>query len=344
MNIDAGSLLDIANPTLHSLLLDTLCINYSVIDVDGNYIAYNHANTKNISMGSTNAKEIDPITWQDCVEVMQRKQREVKEELFNNRIFLSIKQPLLKSDEVLGIIVLSIDITEQRQAARAKEEFLANMAHDLRTPFSGILSMTSFVYERETDPLNKECLSHALNASKNLLKLLNEILEFSKIGSHPIQHSIFNILTEVSNIAALFQPDVIVKGLELNISCPSVDICTDKMRISRILLNLLGNAVKFSAKGKIDIVIKVKSNTLFIRIKDTGPGISQEHLNYIFDKFYKIETSYQNSKFKGAGLGLYITKQFVEDLGGSIKVNSKVDQGTTFTCNTVLADYQAAAN
>lgn len=141
----------------------------------------------------------------------------------------------------------------------------------------------------------------------------------------------------------VMQAEAKTKKLALTLECPSQNICTDKLRISRILLNLIGNAVKFTERGGIHIMVKICENKLFIVIKDTGLGISQTHIPFIFDKFYKVTSSYRTGQFNGAGLGLHITKQFIEELGGNIEVKSKLGKGTTFTCIIPLQQAMAVA-
>ncbi len=341
MDISSQELIELANPQLHDLLFDNLSLNYSIIDVNGNYVHRNNANYQNISQKLLNAKDIDPVTWADCEKVMRDKKRVIKEEKFRGQVFLSIKQPVIKNQQSVGIIVLSVNITEQKQAEIAKNEFLLNMSHDLRTPFSGLISLATMLFEQEMDPIKKEFQGMIVQSSRRLLQLLDQVLELSKLGDHPLAYDKINIKDLIDEIFELLAVEIHAKGITFSIECPDSFIRTDKMRLSRILINLLGNAIKFTAQGMITLKIELKSD-LMISITDTGMGIPQAKLNFIFDKFYKIKLSNQDSEFKGSGIGLYIVKQFVDELGGTIKVKSKLNKGSTFTVSLPLISAKAA--
>lgn len=335
MRIDPNELMELAKPELYSLLFDNLAVNYSIIDVNGNYVDRNTANYHNISQKLMNASEIDPVTWADCEKVMQNGQQSIKEEFFRGRLYLSIKQPVIKNNQSIGIIVLSIDITQQKQAELAKSEFLLNMQHDLRTPFSGLLSVSSMLYEKETDSVKKQFQGMVVQSASRLLQLLDQILELSQLGDHPITYTQFNIQEAVSGIIELLNAEIKMKGLSLSVECPESDIYTDKMRFNRILLNLLGNAVKFTSQG--DLFIKIDlTDSLNLTVKDTGIGIPKDKVNLIFDKFSKLKLSNTEQNFNGSGVGLYIVKQFINDLGGSIDVKSKLGKGSSFIVSLPL--------
>jgi two-component system aerobic respiration control sensor histidine kinase ArcB len=328
---------------LLDILLEQVPFTVFCLDTDGKYIGCNNLMVQALGLNDPSellgryAQEFDHASWLDCQKVLKYGKRHITEETYKNTVFLSVKSPLIDSNGTInGVIGIAIDITEKKQAEMAKDEFLHNMAHDLRTPFSGIIAMTSLVYERETEPFKKECLAQSLESSRNLLKLLNEILELAQLGKQPLQNSAFNILEEVTSITSMMLAEAKVKRLDLSLSCPAENIYSDKLRISRILLNLIGNAVKFTEQGGIYIKVKVQADKLLIKVKDTGIGIAQEHIPAIFDKFYKVTSSYKTGQFHGAGLGLYITKQFVEELGGIIKVKSQLQQGSTISCTIPL--------
>jgi two-component system aerobic respiration control sensor histidine kinase ArcB len=313
---------------LLELFTEKLNINYFVIDTSGKRIVKN-----SVLAAIKENDELTPLAWETCQEVMAKRKTLVFQEEFNGRWFMSIKAPLYdKKGDIAGVIGIAVDITEQKQAELAKEEFLANMAHDLRTPFSGILSMTSLVYEQETDPFKRSCLAQSIASSKQLLKLLNDILELSSLSHYAPDNAVFNIKEETSAIIEMMQAEASSKGIHLSLICPDADICTDKARLLRILLNLIGNAVKFTERGSVDILLTLISDKLFLEVKDTGVGIAQKHIEHIFEKFYKVTASYRGQVYKGLGLGLHITKQSIEELGGTITVQSRLGEGTTFSC------------
>lgn len=314
---------------LINALFDQLNINFFAIDKDGYYIARNHTLTKVV--GETQrADKVEEKAWKSCLHVMETGQSEVVEEAYKNRWYLSFKSPLIEEDQTVGVIGISLDITDRKQAELAKSEFLLNMQHDLRTPFSGLLSISSMLYEKETDNTKKQFQGLVVQSASRLLQLLDQILELSQLGDHPISYSKFNIQQAVSEIIELLNAEIQMKGLSLSVECPKSDIYTDKMRFNRILLNLLGNAVKFTNQGEIAIKIAL-SDSLSLTVKDTGVGIPKDKINFIFDKFAKLKLSNTEQSFKGSGVGLYIVKQFVDDLKGSVEVKSKLGKGSIFT-------------
>lgn len=250
--------------------------------------------------------------------------------------YLSTKTPLLDENRsVIGVIGSSIDITKQQQAKIAKQEFIENMSHDLRTPFVGILSLSEYLHDKETDPDKKEFLGEILKSGRWLLTLLNEVLEVSMLGSHQLNLTEFELSEMVQAISDLLRAEVRHKGLEMNISCPKVTIHSDKMRISRILLNLIGNAVKYTQKGSISINVFIDPQ-LKIIITDTGAGIPADALESIFERFSKLRPSYQEQYFNGVGIGLHVAREFAHDLGGDITVQSELGVGSTFIFSVSL--------
>lgn len=340
----------LADKDILRALFDALNISWFAVDKSGKVIVWNDI-LKGVvktlfpekDLNDVYVADVDNVAWQHLVYIMQSLKTEVVEEQApNNHWYLSVKSPLIINKEVQGVIGIAIDITKQKEAEIAKNEFLLNMQHDLRTPFSGILSMTNIVYELETDPVKKELLGQSLGASKNLLKLLDQILELSRLGSYGLVNSEFNIFEEVSSVVSMMSAEAKSKGIALTVECPSADVFIDKLRVSRILLNLVGNAIKFTSKGGVHLKIAVDSH-LKISVKDTGIGIAKSQISHIFDKFYKVNSSYRTGQFKGAGLGLYITKQFINELGGTIVVKSIEQKGSTFTCIIPLLRKEVAA-
>jgi signal transduction histidine kinase len=337
------------NAILANLLADKVIFNalFNVLDIihlfaiakDGSYIIKNKILDKVISKlypnekpKVLNAKDIDPVAWNDCYYIMETGKTKVQEEQApNGRYYLSVKSPLVHNNEVIGIIGIAVDITDKKQAELAKEEFLANMSHDLRIPFSGIASMADYLYQQETDPVKKQCLEDIVQSSKGFLSLLTQILECAKADyQEQLMPTVFNLQQEIAQLANMFQAELKMKQVDLVINCPHVLIQTDKLKLSEIILNLLGNAVKFTERGSVHI--KVKTNPyLVILVKDTGIGINKAHQPYIFDKFYKVNSSYKTGSFKGFGLGLYAVQKSAKALGGFVTVKSQPGKGSSFT-------------
>jgi two-component system aerobic respiration control sensor histidine kinase ArcB len=340
--LNKNKLIEVAKSNAITELLDIIGVNYSVIDTDGNYIMQNNSMMADISKGQIKAQDIDAISWADCQQVMESCKRKVVEEQFESRYYLSVKQPVLNNTNCIGIIVLSFDITERILLEReliylkAKEEveeykdiFLKNMQHDLRTPFSGILSVSEVLLDTEKDIARKELHTMVIGSAKRLLQLLDQVLEVSKLGENPINYTEFNLQILVTEVVQLLTAEIQIKGIALSITCPDCAIKNDRMRLNRILLNLLGNAVKFTERGTISIKITLESD-LMIEVSDTGMGIPQDKLDFIFDKFAKVRLSNKEHSFSGSGIGLHIVKQFVNELGGTISVKSQLGEGSTF--------------
>lgn len=266
----------------------------------------------------------------------------------STRYFTVIKMPLLdEKGEVAGIIGNSLDITELKIAKEkaeavneAKEEFLRNMRHDLRTPFSGILTLAQLMADDETDPEKRGNLQDIADSAKVLLEYMNKILDQSQLGAQAKEiesNSVY--LNELLNQAMLtIKPTADANHIHLHTEYATdvPGVITDKWRLQRIVMNLLGNAVKFTHKGNITLGISIVSETsenavLEIWVKDTGIGIPKEKYEEIFEKFTRLEAAY-TGKYPGTGLGLYDVRQLCHELGGEITVKSELDKGSLFTC------------
>lgn len=305
------------------------------------------------------SKEMINAIRQNDLHIMQTGQGTVVEEsgIFHGQFktYISYKNPLRNAqNKVIGILGITVDITERKKmeeelvkakekaeiASLAKSEFLMNMSHDLRTPLNGILGFTQILEAQETEPHKKENLTHILTSARRLLNLLSEILDVSYIeAGMPIESNKFSVKDLFQQVEELMQTEIRRKGLEFKIqiseNIPSI-LIGDKKRIDKILINLLSNAIKFTDAGIITFDVaavqeQVDSVELKIVLKDMGIGIPQDKLEIIFDKFTRLTSSYRGV-YKGTGLGLYIVKKFIEDLGGKIYVESEVGKGSTFTC------------
>jgi PAS domain S-box-containing protein len=275
--------------------------------------------------------------------------------------YLSYKIPLCDNkNNVIGLLGISLDITQRKQleeklqlakekaenANRAKTEFLANISHDIRTPISGIIGMTQILYSRLIKQDHKEFVKNIAQSAKQLLKILNLVIDFSEIESksQPIQYNKFNLKTCIKEVTDTLAITIKEKNLNININyltdIPEY-IVGDDIRINRILLNLLNNAIKFTPKGAISIGASIeqpkdsKQIILQLAISDTGIGIPQDRINDIFDDFVRLSASYKGI-YQGAGLGLAIVKRLITDMQGTIEVTSEINKGSTFTCKIPL--------
>jgi signal transduction histidine kinase/CheY-like chemotaxis protein len=229
--------------------------------------------------------------------------------------------------------------TEQALAAsKAKSEFLANMSHELRTPMTGVLGMIDIVLDGRLDSEQREQLLTAKNCAVSLLALLNDILDLSKIeaGRMILEEVPFDLKQAIGESVEAVRPRAHAKQLELRTQiepeAPSW-IVGDPLRWRQILQNLLGNAVKFTLAGWVEVRVKVAARpewpALVVEVADSGVGIPPEKLEAIFDEFTQADGSISR-RFGGTGLGLAITKKLVTMMGGEITVTSTPGQGSTF--------------
>ena len=224
-------------------------------------------------------------------------------------------------------------------AARAKSEFLANMSHEIRTPMNAILGLTQVISRTPLNEYQRDCVEKALSSGKSLLSILNDILDYSKIeaGHLSIDCCQFSLQTIVNNVSTIL--DISAQKADLTTTvevAPDVPIYLigDSLRLEQVLINLVGNAIKFTISGKISVQISVRHKVdgvvlLKFDIIDTGVGISENATRLLFNPFSQVDTS-ATRRFGGTGLGLAISKRLVELMGGEIGVNSVEGQGSTF--------------
>lgn len=237
---------------------------------------------------------------------------------------------------------LAIKLNKQKNelidAHKAKDAFLANMSHELKTPLNSINVISSIMMKNKQNRLDEEYQKNMTvinRCGKDLLYLINDILDISKLEAKEINLDLTNInLSDfISEIEDMFRPQALQKKLDFIVSCDkSIDFVNiDKNRVNQIIKNLLSNALKFTTKGKIELIVK-KNNDEFLEIvlKDDGIGIAQYKLDHIFDRFKQADST-TTRKFGGTGLGLAISKELCNLMGGDITVESKVNVGTTFT-------------
>lgn len=224
-------------------------------------------------------------------------------------------------------------------ASRAKGEFLATVSHELRTPMNGILGMTRFLLGTDLTAEQKEFAETVQSSAESLLAILNDILDFSKIeaGRLVIEPIPFDLRLAVEEVAELLAMRAGEKGLELMVRyAPTAPrrVIGDPGRIRQVLTNLMGNAVKFTDRGHVLINVECLEQTereaqFRVAVEDTGIGISEDRLDKIFEKFTQGDAS-TTRRYGGTGLGLTISKQLVELMGGTVGASSRPGQGSTF--------------
>lgn len=229
---------------------------------------------------------------------------------------------------------------EALEANRAKSYFLANMSHEIRTPINGVLGMDEMILRETTEPEIREYALNIQSAGRSLLSIINDILDFSKIESGrmeivPVEYEMFSLLNDSYNLVFMRAQE---RGLDLRIeNDPTVParIFGDEVRVRQIITNLLTNSVKYTEVGSVTLRVKWEqgegdSINLIITVTDTGIGIKEEDIDKLFVSFQRVDEKH-NRYTEGTGLGLTITKQLLDLMGGTITVNSEYGKGTTFT-------------
>jgi signal transduction histidine kinase len=222
------------------------------------------------------------------------------------------------------------------RASKAKSEFLANMSHELRTPMNAILGFVEMVLDGiygEVPNHLKEPLTDIQTNGKHLLRLINDVLDLSKIeaGRMDLVLAEYSVQDVVDTVRASLQSLALEKGLEF-VAAAQDDIPLaygDGRRIAQCLMNLVGNALKFTKQGRVSVWVEQQGDHLLYRVSDTGIGIPKTELENIFTQFQQVDTAITR-EFAGTGLGLNITKQFVEMHDGRIWAESELGKGSTF--------------
>jgi Signal transduction histidine kinase len=241
---------------------------------------------------------------------------------------------------------------EARRANRAKSAFLATMSHEIRTPMNGVLGMAQLLKRDETDPIQMERLSTLIDSGEYLLSILNDILDVSKIDAGRLE-----IVPRPEDLRRLLDRLIDFWGgradekgvaLRLTVADDVPDfVLADALRLRQVLFNLVGNALKFTEAGAVDVIVGARpreDGRVLVRfsVQDTGPGIAPQHLPMLFDRFSQGEEA-EARKFGGTGLGLAIVKQLTELMDGQVSVESELGKGSTFHVDIPLALASSAA-
>lgn len=272
------------------------------------------------------------------------------------RAFLTIKFPLFDaSGRPTGVCGLASDITERKRmeedlrkakvaaegANRAKSEFLANISHELRTPMNGILGMSDLLFDTPLSQDQRECLTLVKDSAHSLLGILSDLLDFSQIeaGRLGLREASFDLRRILSSTLGVMRPQAQAKGLdfvwEIAPELPEF-LLGDAGRLRQVVVNLVGNALKFTSRGEVEVSVGLSPKTaaegpvlLYIRVRDSGIGIPEGELEAIFSHFYQVDGSLSR-RYGGTGLGLTISREIVRLLGGRLWAESQMGQGSVF--------------
>lgn len=243
--------------------------------------------------------------------------------------------------EQLEIQNVELDIAKKRaqEAARIKSEFLANMSHELRTPLNGVIGFTRQMLKTQMTNSQKDYLQTIEKSANNLLNIINDILDFSKLeaGKLALENIPFEFQDALEEVISLQATTAHEKGLELTLKVDSTipaGLVGDPLRIQQILTNLMGNSIKFTEHGNIDISVEMRAQhedyvELQFMVRDTGIGISERQQAQLFQAFSQADASISR-RYGGTGLGLVITQKLVNQMDGEISLTSRLHQGSTF--------------
>ena len=231
---------------------------------------------------------------------------------------------------------LKIALKKATESDRLKTAFLHNISHEIRTPMNGILGFTDLLKNPElTDTKQQKYIDIIRKSSKRLLSTLNDLMDISKLetGQINLNTSAININEELFNLYEFYKPEVVNKGIKLSINLERKNedlvIESDRPKFDAVVTNLLKNAIKYSNQGNIIFGYSIKNKVIEFFVSDTGIGIPKNRQKAIFDRFVQADIEDKNV-YEGSGLGLSISKSYIEMMGGKIWVNSKEGSGSTF--------------
>ncbi|MBL4294193.1 response regulator [Vibrio fluvialis] len=241
---------------------------------------------------------------------------------------------------------LKIAQQQAEQANQSKSQFLAMMSHELRTPLNAVLGLIDLLRD-DSDAYQQEMLEQMENSAELLLVIINDILDLSRIesGHFELQRHWISLSKKLQHALEYHSQVAQAKDIKFNVKasiCEQFEYWVDSVRLTQILFNIIGNAIKFTHQGFVDVSLVTARDRLEIEVRDSGIGIDNERIEHLFSPFIQADTSITRN-YGGTGLGLAITKHLVELMGGSIKVNSKLGEGSLFTISIPLESRSTSA-
>lgn len=239
-------------------------------------------------------------------------------------------------------------IIRAEEASKAKSYFLANMSHEMRTPLNGVIGASDLILGTPLNAEQKDLVKTLRNSGRILLKLIENVLDFSKIESGKLIGKVvdFDLHSMINNTMDMFASQAEKKGLRLHMHA-SPETCFllrgDAQHLRQVIINLVGNAIKFTDAGEVRIEVEKKGESCIFSVHDTGPGVDEADYAKIFQEFQQVDNSITKTK-EGAGLGLAIVKRIVEMHGGRIWVESRLGHGATFSFSVPLRPEQQVAS
>lgn len=256
---------------------------------------------------------------------------------FSSRTFQSLLSPIFLNETFYGVMVTAVDITKISQLEQIQSDFLADISHEIKTPLAAILGASEILNQstrKLTNQETKEFQAMIASESSRLQRLINELTDLSKIGTHGFQTLIktkFSLIELLNEVKKVHQLELEKKNLEFKLNlAKDLTIFVDRDKFFLIFSNLLSNAIRYTDKGFIQVAAEIKNQNLILYFTDTGRGIEPKNLARIFDRFYRTDAA-RTRVSGGTGLGLAITRAIIQAHQGTIEVTSKINQGTTFT-------------